>query len=180
MSPALNGSSALERFKRSSAIEVCNGICSQFLPRTACTDATATYGKLNSNLLVYCGIGVTVTGDFPDEGVECDGVEAPPPLDEVEQFFREEEERRRKKEEERRREREEQRKREREERERREREAQERREREEERKREREEERKREEERRREKGECVFTWFHTELEKESALGSPFPPPQVMM
>ena len=92
--------------------------------------------------------GSTFIGDFPDEGVECDGVEVnarecevvepPRPLDEVEQFFREEEERRRKKEEERRREREEQRKREREERERREKEEQERREKEEERKRERE------------------------------------------
>ena len=27
------------------------------------------YGELNSNLLVYCGIGINIAGDFPDEGV---------------------------------------------------------------------------------------------------------------
>ena len=110
--------------------------------------------RIEFKIVIYCGIGIIFIGDFPDEGVECDSVEvnagecevveSPRPLDEVEQFFKEEEERRRKKEEERRREREEQRKREREEQERREREEQERREKEEERKREREEERRRE------------------------------------
>ena len=44
MSLALNGSSALERFERGNAMEICNGIMFDFLPGTAThTDSLTTH-----------------------------------------------------------------------------------------------------------------------------------------
>ena len=44
MSLALNGSFALERFERGNAIEICNGIMLDFLPRTTThTDSLTTH-----------------------------------------------------------------------------------------------------------------------------------------